>query len=226
MALTILAAIGLFSVLQEALKSSDGNRVRLTQHTHAFLRDFAWLVDDVGARPTKVDELVPNSNPSTRSACDALGKGQDDVHFFRLPDGTMLPLLWRSRWSRHITARLVSSSNPQGNITNSELELAVSITHADILAQAFDVHSHTTHQLSYNSSTVAWQRKVAASTTGHVAYIIRLQTLQQRHHRYIPLHDFIPGVANVLTNDCSLLFHLADSQLLAHFDSSFPQTIP
>jgi hypothetical protein len=40
MDLAIFAAIGLFSVLQDALKTRDGNRVRLTSHTHAFFRDF------------------------------------------------------------------------------------------------------------------------------------------------------------------------------------------
>jgi hypothetical protein len=63
MVLAIPAAIGLFSVLQEALKASDGRRVRLTCHTHAFLEDFRWLVDDVGSRPTAIDELVPDPTP-------------------------------------------------------------------------------------------------------------------------------------------------------------------
>jgi hypothetical protein len=226
MALAIPAAIGLFSVLQEALKFSDGTRVRLNQHTHTFLQEFHWFDEDVGAQPTKIDELVPDANPSTRSACDASGKGQGGVHFVLLPDVTTLPMLWRSRWPRHISARLVSSSYPTGDITNSELELAASITHADVLTQAFDVRSHATHQLSDNSATVAWQRKGAASTTGAAAYLLRLQALHQRHHRYVPLRDFIPGVANVMADDFSRLFHLTDSQLLSHFNSSFPQTRP
>jgi hypothetical protein len=46
--LDIPAAIGLFSVLQDALKSRNGHWVRLTTHTHAFLQDYSWLVEDVG----------------------------------------------------------------------------------------------------------------------------------------------------------------------------------
>jgi hypothetical protein len=155
MTLTSPAAIELFSVIQESLKSSDCSRVRLTQHTHTFLQDFRWLVEDVGARPTKIDELVPDASPSTHSACDASGTGQGGVHFVLLPNGTTLPMLWRSRWPCHLSARIVSSSNPTGDVTNSELELAASVAHADILAQAFDVRSRTTHQLSDNSATVA-----------------------------------------------------------------------
>jgi hypothetical protein len=52
MALAIPAAIGLFSVLQEALTSGDGHRVRLAPHTHAFLQDFSLLVEVVGSRQT------------------------------------------------------------------------------------------------------------------------------------------------------------------------------
>jgi hypothetical protein len=54
-ALAIPAAIGLLSALQEALKTSDGNRVRLNYHTHAFLQDFHWLVEDVGSHLTVID---------------------------------------------------------------------------------------------------------------------------------------------------------------------------
>jgi hypothetical protein len=38
MALAIPAAIGLFSALRDALKTSKGSRVRLNSHTHAFLQ--------------------------------------------------------------------------------------------------------------------------------------------------------------------------------------------
>jgi hypothetical protein len=135
-------------------------------------------------------------------------------------------MIWRSRWPATIPKRLVSSSNPHITITNSELELSATIAQFDILAQSVDIRSHTIHNLSDNSATVACQLKGVASTYGPVAYLLRLHALHQRHHRYIPLHDFIPGVANVLADKCSRLFYLTDSQLLAHFDSAFPQTMP
>jgi hypothetical protein len=226
MALAIPAAIGLFSVLQEALKSGDGKRVRLTTHTHAFLDDFRWLVEDVGSRPTEISEIVPDAIPATKGVCDASGHGLGGVYFVPLPNGQTLPMLWRQQWPSSIPTRLISSSNPKGDITNSELELAATIAQFDVLSQAFDIHSHTIHNLFDNSATVAWQRKEAASTAGPVAYLLRLHALHQRHHRYIPLHDFIPGVTNVLADQCSRLFHFTDQQLLAHFDVAFPQTMP
>jgi hypothetical protein len=62
-------------VLQNALKPSNGNIVRLINHTPAFPQDFQWLAEDMGAPPTDISKIVPDAVPSTRGACDASGKG-------------------------------------------------------------------------------------------------------------------------------------------------------
>jgi hypothetical protein len=104
--------------------------------------------------------------------------------------------------------------------------LAANIVLFDVLAQAFDVPYHTVPNLSNMAATINWQNEMAASTFGHVAYLLHLYAFKQRYHHYLPLHDFIPGVANVLSNQYYRHIHLTDSQLLAHFNSSFPQTMP
>jgi hypothetical protein len=88
-------------------------------------------------------------------------------------------MLWRSRWPAIIPKRIISSNNPHGTITNSELELAATIAQFDILVQVIDIRSYTIPNLSDNSATVAWQRKGAASTSGPVAYLISLHALHQ-----------------------------------------------
>jgi hypothetical protein len=157
MVLAIPAAIGLFSVLQEALKLGDGHRVRIPPppHTHTFLQDFVLLVEYVGSRPMEISEIVTDSSPTTHGACNASVLGLGGVHFFPLRNGQFLPMLWRSCWPTAIPKRLVSGSNPHGSITNSELELAATIAQFDILTQSIDIHSHAIHNLSYNSTTVA-----------------------------------------------------------------------
>ena len=57
------------------------------------------------------------------------------------------------------------------------------------------------------------------------AYLLRLQALHQRFHRYQTSSFFIPGTLNAMADDCSRLWHLTDSQLLSHFDSTYPQTV-
>eukprot|EP00978_Attheya_sp_CCMP212_P041850 scaffold245372_cov41-Attheya_sp.AAC.1 len=45
------------------------------------------------------------------------------------------PILWRAQFPKHIQHGLVSFTNPKGRVTNSDLELAGSIAHNDVLAQ-------------------------------------------------------------------------------------------
>ena len=218
---------GLFSTLQEAFRhvDTDGHRLRLRKPVHDFLKDFRWLARDLASRPTRMGELVPNSIPDTVGACDAAGTGMGGVHF--VPDATgVTPLLWRTRFPQGVQNQLVSYTNPTGRITNSDLELAGSVLHLDVLAQAVDTREKTVHNCYDNTPTVAWQRKGSATTTGPAAYLLRLQAIHQRHFRYVPLHDYMPGKANVMADTCSRAWHLTDAALLNHFDLTYPQNRP
>ena len=95
---------------------------------------------------------------------------------------------------------MCSFSNPTGTITNSDLELAGSIPHNDILAQAADVREKTTHNSYDNIAAVFWQQKGATTTLGPAAFLLRLQALHQRYYRYVPLRDYIPGPINVMAD--------------------------
>jgi hypothetical protein len=121
MVLAIPASIGLFSTLQEALNTGDGQRVRLNSYAHAFLQDFHWLVEDVGSRSTAIDEIVPDGLLSTQGACDASKKGLGGVHFLPLPSGDLKTILWRQAWPASVSANLVSTDNTRGSVTNSDL---------------------------------------------------------------------------------------------------------
>eukprot|EP00536_Pseudo-nitzschia_multiseries_P009656 jgi/Psemu1/23852/gm1.23852_g len=46
------------------------------------------------------------------------------VHFVPLPTGAVHPVMWRHAFPTWISAQLVSLDNPEGSITNSDLELA------------------------------------------------------------------------------------------------------
>ncbi|VEU39857.1 unnamed protein product, partial [Pseudo-nitzschia multistriata] len=228
MSLALPGSLGLFSMLQEAFchQEKGRNRLRLTRALHGFLQDFQWLAKDIASRPTRIAKLVPDLWPATIGACDAAGDGMGGVHFIPLPDGRIQPLYWRAPFPAWIRRDLVSFANPEGKITNSELELAGSIAHIDILAQAAAVGERTVHNLYDNTATVHWQRKGAATTPGPVAYLLRLQSLHQRLFRYVPRHDYIPGPANTMADTLSWAWHLSDSQLLAYFNRFFPQSLP
>ena len=62
--------------------------MRLNQHVYDAAQDFRALVDAVGARPTRLQELIPTS-PSDVGAYDACRFGMGGVWFDILnPDST------------------------------------------------------------------------------------------------------------------------------------------
>jgi hypothetical protein len=214
------------SVLQLALKVrlGEGTRLRLTDQVHAVLRDFRALATELQSRPTRISELVPSLTPATMGAQDAAGKGMGGVHFVPMPDGSIAPLLWRAPFPRSVQNRLITYANPTGTITNSDLEVSASIAHHDVLAREVDVREATILNLSDNTPTVYWQRKGAVSSAGPAARLLRIQALHQRRHRHVPTFDYLPGPANVMSDDCSRRWDLTDAQLLHHFNPSYPQT--
>jgi hypothetical protein len=124
-----------------------------------------------------------------------------------------------------VQTALVSTRNPQGAITNSDLEVARAIAHQDVSVQEVDCRERTTAGLCDNIPAAVWHRKGSTTTSGPVVYLLRLSSLHQRHFRYLALLDYIQGPANAMADDCSCLWHLTDSQLLAHFNLHYPQRV-
>jgi hypothetical protein len=223
MVLAIPGSKGLFSLLQTGFRYTEKNRIRITPAIRAQLLDFEHLARDLGSRPTKIAEIVPDI-PASLGACDASGEGMGGVWFPATTHSNLRPTLWRARFPPEVQAQLVSDQNRHGTITNSDLELAGTIAHQDILVQLLDCRERTIGVLNDNIPAVSWQRKGSTTTTGAAAYLLRLNSLHQRHFRYLSQADYIPGPANAMADDCSRLWHLSDSQLLSYFNSTYPQT--
>jgi hypothetical protein len=96
------------------------------------------------------------------------------------------------------------------------------VAHHDVLVHAIDLRECTTSNLHDNTAAVYCQWKGSITTTKSTSYRIRLQALHQCYHRYVPHHDYLPGVMNTMEDDCSRLWALSDSQLLSHFNATFP----
>ena len=111
-------------------------------------------------------------------------------------------------------------------ITNSDLELASAIAHQDILLQESNCAGCTIMPFTNNTLTLAWQHKGSTSTSGLAAYLLHVASLHQQHYRYLAKPDFIKGNVNDMADDCSQLWHLTDSQLLAYFNCTYPQMLP
>jgi hypothetical protein len=228
MSLALPGSRNLFSTMQNALSLKTKTRIALHKSVHASLDDFRWLHQDIARRPTRIAELIP-LNPCAIGYHDAAGCGAGGVWFAnpelvpRSQNSTSQPLLWRLQWPDDITADLVSDSNPNGSITNSDLELAGGLLHLDAIAQHFDIRERTILSKTDNLATLFWQRKGSATTTAAPAHLLRLFGVHQRFHRYVPRHDYIPGLSNPMADDASRLFTLSNSNFLSHFNSTYPQ---
>ena len=228
MSIALPGARGLFSALQLALSSSSSSRINLNKGVHHALADFRWILDDLANRPTRIAELIPLL-PSALGYHDASGTGCGGV-WLPAPDlpqrhdgPPAQPLVWRYEWPLHIQRQLVTSTNPHGTISISDLELAGGLIHLDILAQHLDARERTVLSKTDNLAALFWQRKGSTTTNSPPAHLLRLFALHQRFHRYVPRHDYEPGLTNPLADDASRLFHLSQSDFLSHFSCTFPQ---
>jgi hypothetical protein len=136
------------------------------------------------------------------------------------------PLLWHAQFPLSIQARLVMECNPHSNLTMSDFKLTGVVAHQDILVQLVDACECTFTVLNDNSPTVSCATKGSITSWQAAAYLLRLSSLHQRHQRYHLHYDHIAGLANAMADDASHLWHLSDSQLLAYFDQTYPQSQP
>ena len=212
---------GLFSILQNGMSRSDRHRLRLNQHVFACIADFAWLAASLGQRPTRLRELVPVA-PSDIGACDACRHGMGGVWFDAIAPTTP-PIVWRQAFAPAVQAALVTADCPHGMYSISDLELAATIAHKDVLARHRDVNERTIWLASDNKAAVSWATKGSSTSASARAYLLRLDAFHQRTHRYVARVHHIPGTVNAMADDASRLWHLPDIDLLTHFNSHYPQ---
>jgi hypothetical protein len=224
MAIAIPGARGFFSHMQAALQDHnvERNRVRVTNHVRATIDDFKWLAQSLQDRPTRLQELVAQP-PCLYGTTDASGKGMGGVILPPSNQHATPPRLWRAPFPPTVQAKLASTQNPKGAITNSDLELAATMAQHDAICHLYDVCERTIHTGTDNQATQAWQSRKSTTTNSTPAFLLRLQAIHQRYHRYIPLHSYLPGKLNAMADDASRLWHLTDDQLLTHFNLHYPQ---
>ena len=98
------------------------------------------------------------------------------------------------------------------------------LMHHDVATSTTDLRESTISTLMDNTPALAWQTKGSTTTVGPAAYLLQLQALHQRYHRYLPWLAHIPGSTNVMADDCSCHWDLSDQALLTHFNHTYPQT--
>ena len=228
MSLALPGARNIFSTMQNAFSSTTKGRLALDKGIHHALNDFRWMHENISTRPTRIAELVPLP-PSAEGQHDVSGLGAGGIWF---PGSSLnprqgyvaaTPIVWRYEWPHRISYKLVTAENPNGTITNSDLELAGGLIHLDCISQCYDVRERTVLSKGDNLSTTFWERKGSTSTNAPPAYLLRQFGMHQRFHQYVPRFDYISGPSNPIADSLSRKFSLNWSDQLADIMPFLPQ---
>ena len=138
--------------------------------------------------------------------------------------------MWRVEWPTEVVARLVTASNPEGDITNSDLEMAAEVLGWLVLEAVTETKWAHVGVCSDNSATVAWQRRGASKRSRVANRLLRVLAIRMRRNRASPLVTrHIEGDRNRLGDIPSRSFGYKpewrfehDSNLLKFFDATFP----
>ena len=210
---------GHFSLLQNALATPVGGRIRLTPDIKEQLAIFHDFLHGHLRRPTTLEELVPGVDIHL-GACDAAKQGRGGVWF--TDDGASI--VWRAPYSDAVQREVISDSNPKGALTNSDLELEGTVLHHYVLGKTAKVDGETSYTACDNTPAVAWRTKGSSTTRKARARLLRLaaglRREQRAHHRI----GHLSGNDNRMADDASRLWHLSDHDFLAYFNSAYPQT--
>ena len=126
MSIALSGAHNMFGCLQNAILNTSKSRVDLNKGVHQALDDFCWITKDLTTRLVYIDEIIP-LDPFVEGHHNVSGLGAGGVCF---PGDTInpqfnwrsdIPVVWRLRWPHFITNCLVTSTNPNRTITNSDL---------------------------------------------------------------------------------------------------------
>ena len=222
MTLAVPGLRGMFSLVQETLRHSNSH-MRLTQGLHNFLNNIRWLHANLDQHPTYIHKTYPR-DPFAVGACDACAEGMGGVYFLPSAHSHHTPYLWRTWFPDAIQDQDVSYDNPQGAITNSDLELAAIVALHDIAMQLPHPKIPTIFTASDNTPAIALQHK--RKHNYHRTCRLPLTYSRYAQWRCYPVYAHVARKCNAMADDCSCLWHLDDSQLLTYFDHTYPQATP
>jgi hypothetical protein len=155
------AARGFFTpinaAMQGGLKRID---LGVRSDIRAALNDLCSLICILGSHPTHVWEILIDM-PCYVGYHDAMAEGAGGVCFSL--GHQMPPVVWRLAFLPDIAQDVVSLTNPDGSITNSNLELAAEVLVIGVLlAKASFIKHQPIGTLCDKSPTISWIEKMAS----------------------------------------------------------------
>ena len=136
------------------------------------------------------------------------------------------PILWHAPFPPEIKAHIVSTDNPNGDITNSDLEQAGILAQANVMNMVYNHCDCMLTTLNDNIAAISQNKKGAITSDQSATYLCCLTSLHCHHHWYYHELSHISGEANEMADTLLPCFELTDDQLLTLFVSHFPQDKP
>ena len=126
------------------------------------LLDLQLLAHDLANRPTRIAEVLPQW-PTYVGCCDAAKPGMGGVWLPSAQHPLHPRTFGRPPFPSSVQQALVSTDNPSGSITNSDLELAGTIAHEATLPAVHDIRHCTIATFSDNTPAVPPQNQIINS---------------------------------------------------------------
>ena len=199
--MAIPGAIGHFYHIQTALTHISRTKSYLSNDFHADIAHWQTLVHSMATRPTYLAEIVQHI-PTDLGFTDASGQGAGGVLLNPNRDGKHY--VWRLRWPADIIATLVSFANPNGSITNSDLELSALVYQEatfPLICSKFRWRSPAIG--SDNTPTVSWSFKEASTINPVVAALLRIRAIANFASSRLPSVFYHPGDLNTMADNAS-----------------------
>ena len=226
--LTVPAGKGLLSAFY-AILARQPPLVFLHRNTNLYnaVCDCRTFLVETISTPTKCRNLVTGW-PDYVGITDASGHGLGGVIIGE--NKAVPPIVFRLKWPDDISNSIVSDHNPDGTITNSDLEMAGLLMLWLVMETVCDVENAHVALFSDNSPTVHWVQRLAAKHSIIAMQLVRALALRLQLAKASPLTPMhIAGVNNSLTDIPSRSFGsnadwlcTSDDQLLTLFNSTFP----
>jgi hypothetical protein len=138
--------------------------------------------------------------------CDASAFGAGGVWF---GVGKLLaPIVWRVEWPKDVTDAVVSTTNPNGALTNSNLEMTGVLLQEAVLEAALGPNAMANAQVAIgcdNLPAISWTTSMAMRSALSISFcLLRDLTMRQRLTKSAPPAIFhVAGIQNILADVAS-----------------------
>jgi hypothetical protein len=175
--------------------------------------------------PVPIHTLVPR-HPNVVAATDASKLGMGGFFTLQNPDKSLQNIVWRAPFPSSIQNNLISHSNPQGTITNSNLELCAIIVGAALAASTTFIPHPSILLASDNTPAIGWATKGSTTSSTATAYLLHQLAHTRRATPFNLSPIFTPGDTNQLADCCSRSFHFSDASFLCTIVQKYPVQPP